>query len=407
MRLERLVDVPSINIVLPASCVGCGGCEIVCPMNCIAMREDSEGFLAPFVDDGQCIGCSKCLNVCPTHNQPELISPKYAVIFRSLEPETKDSSSGGAAYALGSVVLERGGVVVACALDENGVARHFVIEDAFYRGRSQGSKYIQSDARKGFEACKRFLAEGREVLFIGTPCQVAAVRNICRNERGLITCDLVCHGVPSPGFWRQALEYQNSRGLLTDKSAVMFRSSDHRSRANYELYCKKSKGKRIPYESDAYFSLFMKNASLRESCYHCFFAQENRVGDLTIGDCASRDYYADFYPCRSVSSVFVNTSKGEELFKSLSRFGKVDFKKIDFATEVQLNKQLHTPSVRPNIRDSVYVDLSSMDYGSFSEKYQLPLTLGLRVKRLLKLLIPVSMRNFFRKLMKRNARYGE
>ena len=62
---------------------------------------------------------------------------------------------------------------------------------------------------------KRQVLKTRPVLFSGTPCQVYGLYRFlgCRPEN-LTTCDLVCHGVPSPGVW--AVSYTH----LTPPSAI-------------------------------------------------------------------------------------------------------------------------------------------------------------------------------------------
>lgn len=399
--------VSSIGIVNKDVCTGCGACEVACPMGCIAMTEDAEGFLVPVVDESRCVSCGKCLRVCPASSESSLVTPRRVVAFRSLDPETGDSSSGGAAYTLGKLVINRGGAVVACAFDDQGVARHVVVEDKEALRNIQGSKYVQSDARDAFRALSALLIEGREVLFVGTPCQVAAARLLSKNHDHLITCDLICHGVPSPGFWSQALRWNNEHGRLEDRSSIMFRSSDQRSRANFELYCKQRAGGRIPFERDAYYAAFIKNASLRESCYRCLFARGERTGDLTVGDCASRDRYPDFHPCESISSVLVNTAKGEKLFDAVLQTGMVDVEEIDFETEARLNKQLHTPSERPPARDMIYSDLASMSYEAFTAQHQMPLSASWWIKRTVKVIVPVRVRTAAKKTVRRMLGYGK
>ena len=44
-----------------ASCVACGCCTKVCPMNAINMR---SGVFAD-VDHDKCVGCGKCAKECP------------------------------------------------------------------------------------------------------------------------------------------------------------------------------------------------------------------------------------------------------------------------------------------------------------------------------------------------------
>lgn len=57
-----------MKIVLYADkkdCCGCAACQSVCPLDCITMKADSQGFLYPVTDESKCIMCRKCIAVCP------------------------------------------------------------------------------------------------------------------------------------------------------------------------------------------------------------------------------------------------------------------------------------------------------------------------------------------------------
>lgn len=62
------------------------------------------------------------------------------------------------------------------------------------------------------------------MLFSGTPCQVDGLyRYLGGRPENLTTCDLVCHGVPSPGVWEdmaRSLEARRQQPL----QAVRFRN---------------------------------------------------------------------------------------------------------------------------------------------------------------------------------------
>lgn len=42
-----------------SACTGCTACLAACPVNCIAMETDEEGFAYPKVDKAVCIDCGK------------------------------------------------------------------------------------------------------------------------------------------------------------------------------------------------------------------------------------------------------------------------------------------------------------------------------------------------------------
>lgn len=56
-------------------CCGCCVCSEICPVQAIAMIEDAEGFLYPYLDEMKCIRCNLCRKVCPANEN----DPDYSV----------------------------------------------------------------------------------------------------------------------------------------------------------------------------------------------------------------------------------------------------------------------------------------------------------------------------------------
>lgn len=54
-----------------AKCTGCRACEQLCPVKCIEMVEDEEGFIFPKIDEEKCINCGLCKNRCPQLKEKE------------------------------------------------------------------------------------------------------------------------------------------------------------------------------------------------------------------------------------------------------------------------------------------------------------------------------------------------
>ena len=249
------------------------------------MQTDKKGFLYPNVDQSICIECGACERVCPfPASEHDLNSPHTAYAAWLKDKEIcSASSSGGAAYAIGSRVLEKGGIVYGCAA--NGVdIRHIRVENIEDLKKLQGSKYVQSDVRGLFSEVRQDLKKGCPVVFIGTPCQVAGLKKFIKNiPDNLLLVDLICHGTPSQQMLREHIANVVPNNRIDN---ISFREGD--SQFILTLSQKKEKIWRADVWSeplkDMYYRAFMDGISYRPSCHVCTFARAERVSDITIGD---------------------------------------------------------------------------------------------------------------------------
>ena len=132
----------------------------------------------------------------------------FAVKHNNLDVRL-DSRSGGCFTAISDYVLDNGGTVYGCKLNENLIAVHERATNKEERNRFRGSKYVQSDKKEAFVRGKRDLQDGRWVLFSGTTCEVAGLKSYLANTdcSKLILVDILCHGVPSPLLWEKYKAY--------------------------------------------------------------------------------------------------------------------------------------------------------------------------------------------------------
>ncbi len=301
-------------------CTGCTACAAACPRDAISMVRDREGFARPAVDLDLCVHCGKCTAVCPAL-QPRTPGPMGAVFaaWNSDAAVRKDSTSGGAFSALASYVLEGGGVVFGAAFDLRQRLRHtacFRKEDLW---RLRGAKYVQSDLGGTFRTVERALAAGRHVLFSGTPCQVDGLYHFLgERPEGLITCDLVCQGVPSPGVWEDTVALLSAR-RRKDIQAVRFRNKvtgwkDSHFTTVYDDGSVDS----APLFQTEYGRAYGRGLFLRPCCHRCPYTNMNRPGDFTLGDFwgLKPSELADQQKL-GVSLLMVNTAHGSHLFDQL------------------------------------------------------------------------------------------
>ena len=300
-------------------CTGCGACASGCPKDAITMERDKEGFAYPTIDLTACVRCGHCTAVCPAleARQPGSLPAVFAAWSRE-DDIRKDSTSGGVFSVLAEYILESGGVVYGAAFDDKQHLRHtscFRKEDLW---RLRGAKYVQSDLGQTYREVKKAL-ETRQVLFTGTPCQVDGLYRYlgCRPEN-LTTCDLVCHGVPSPGVWEdmaRSIERRKGKSL----QAVRFRNKvTGWQDSHFTTVFDDGTVDSAPLFATEYGRAFGRALFLRPSCYHCAYTSMTRVGDFTLGDFwgLKPDELPEQQE-KGISLLLVNTPHGSHLFDQL------------------------------------------------------------------------------------------
>ena len=340
-----------IEITDKSKCCGCSACAGICPVRCIYMTVDSEGFKYPSADPDICMSCGQCELVCPM-NAPKSDSLKlaYAVSIPQYEPI---SSSGGVFSALAEQVLAEGGVVFGAAFDEQLILHHIKIGDLYSLERLRGSKYVQSDIDGIYHQVHMELSAGRKTLFSGTPCQVAGLYEFLgKDYPELITIDIACHGVPSPKVWSRYVN-EKGEGLKT----VNFRDKSSGWRKYQIAYIYSDKVEKVRFDKDPYMQLFLQNLSLRPSCYDCGFRNGGNRSDITLGDFwAIADVCPHMNDDRGVSAVVVNTHKGTSLINQLPQL-----KEVKYEDAVKSNGGFFTTFEIPAMRNEFFSGLDAAE----------------------------------------------
>lgn len=351
-------------------CSGCTACASICPVNCISMERDEEGFLYPVVDKSHCIGCGLCERICPILNKKkdEKIAPKaYAAINNDLSVRM-NSSSGGVFSLLADYVLDNGGVVFGASFDEKFNVQHKYIERKEDLQKLRISKYVQSYMGNSFKKAKELLDSGRLVLFTGTGCQIGGLKSYLRKDYdNLITQDLICHGVPSPLVWEKYLEY---RGDGKSFKEISFRKkSEEKKKASF--YIKYSDGaiyQRCPYPADPMVKMFLMNKCLRPCCYECAFKTITRQSDITLADFwGINTVYPKINDGKGVSLILVHTDKGRKLVDAIKE--KMTYKEVPFKSAVRFNKMYYKCAFKNPIRKKFFSDLKRLPFEKMISRY--------------------------------------
>ena len=164
-----------------SKCTGCFACSNICPKKCIEMKEDKCGYIYPYIDQTQCINCKMCQKICPQNNQITLKEPLTAFAMCSSNEEIRlKSTSGGAATTFYLHVLKQGGIVYGANNIENGKFSFIRVDKQQDLDKLKGSKYVHCYINDAFSKIKEYLNKELQVLIIGTPCQVAGLKNFLK-----------------------------------------------------------------------------------------------------------------------------------------------------------------------------------------------------------------------------------
>ena len=371
-----------------SECFGCEGCVQACSKNAIKMVEDEEGFRYPHIDSSLCIECNLCRKVCPYNNMPvKHNEDKYVFGGYNIDPKTRfNSTSGGAFSAIVEAFCDENYVIFGAEV-KGLLVFHSYITDKRKLGKFRKSKYSQSIMGVSYQNARKFLKEGKKVLFSGTPCQIAGLLSYLGNidTTNLLTIEVICEGVPSPLYIRKLdKEIEEKYGAHIDSIDYRYTGKSLLSHGKWDFQQMRIKfvSKKKVIIKDRWFnpfwSVWLQHLMSRPSCYECKFTTSDRVADITLGDLWGVHLYCpELYGNNGGSSLVVcNTEKGKDIFQKSQDYMYGHELKFEEALKYQspMRKSIDD---NPN-RVAFIADLQSdMDYKSINKKWAKPLTIKL------------------------------
>ena len=316
-------------------CTGCGACEAVCPVSAIQMVLNKRGFYEPKIDYEKCTKCGKCMRKCPLNIRCVKEPLKAYYGWHKDSTILFNSSSGGAFHALADKMLKENGVVIGAVYSDD-------FRDVIFRSNEEisvdafkKSKYTVSRSSDIYPRIKKYLDDGRKVLFTGTPCQCAGIKSVFGdNNDNLILVDFVCGGMPSLLFFREHIE------MLEKRYSSKITNWDFRPKnwkwGRYHVLVNFSNGRTYKkiYFGDSYFKLFINKASVRSTCDECPYYHYHR-SDITIADFWGYERIGIKKHNEGMSMIICNTNKGQEYFSNTEGMILKDLDLINIAYTVK------------------------------------------------------------------------
>ncbi|MBP5738575.1 MAG: Coenzyme F420 hydrogenase/dehydrogenase, beta subunit C-terminal domain [Abditibacteriota bacterium] len=378
-------------LVESVKCCGCGACADICPVNAIEMKPNEDGFLEPVINGETCKHCGRCDKVCPVMNIDSLKTVDRNVNcyagYITDEEKLKRSASGGAATAFYESVLARGGCIFGVIYNRDFTRARFVCaDDPRYIKGFRSSKYIQAEKALIYSDVKEKLDEGREVLFIGLPCEVAAMKAFLGKDYDNLTLvDLICYGPTSPlvaKMYLRRLKSENGHEI------VDFNVRHKRNGAWQPSYLRaKFEGGEVYvnefFNTDYGFAFDML---ARDCCYKCSFKGDNKCSDITIGDFWEADKNAEYYNKGGTSAVMVHTHKGARFLAECGE--NMLLKRAEYADILRGNPMLTECREKKPGRDNFAVLMKRQGLRAVVDAYR-PIAAGEKnlLKRIVKKLL--------------------
>lgn len=305
-----------IKLAEISKCTGCSACGDVCPTDSITYEPLGFHFY-PVINTNTCIKCRKCMQVCSPINfslqnvANSDFATRYYCSWNKENQERYQATSGGVGGALAARALELGYYVCGAAFNNDWELFHIISNQSEIINKIRGSKYLQSSTEGVYKKIYILLKSGKNVLFLGTPCQTDALRKVIplKYIDQLVTCEIICHGVNSPIVWSDFRKYIEKK-YNSKLKYYNFRSKSRgwgKLRVSYGFYNGKEKDE--SGWKNIFHSWFGQHYIMRESCFHCQYRTVVRHSDIVIGDFWGIEGIEPDLDVKAGASVVIENSK--------------------------------------------------------------------------------------------------
>lgn len=360
------------NRISNFECTGCECCVSSCPVSAIEMVCEN-GFDYPVINEERCINCNLCINKCPVnHEYLEAFTCKQFNIeayvgYYDNEEIRRKSTSGSIAYLLYKMFIERyNGICYGVKFSDTFGVEYGAIEKECEISQFQGSKYLQCRLDGIYSDLENQLRNGRNVLFVGLPCQIEGLRSYLSQEYdNLFLVDLICFGIPSAELWRRYIQDN-----FSDVREIEFKSKIQ-SWKKWQVHIN-TKSEDFYFENgkNEYMNSYLRRYNIRKSCFSCKIKTINRNSDITIGDAwGNPEKENTLNDDKGLSLIIIQSQKGKDLFETIR--GELNCMRYDLQNALEGNWAMQRCPEMPSDYDTFWKDYNKLILQDLFVKYGL------------------------------------
>lgn len=351
------------NIGQLTNCTGCLACIDICPNHAITQISNNNGELRPFVIIDKCTKCKLCVNRCPKNNTSYSNNTPQCFAVWANDELRKKSTSGGIFSVLAKTILDQNGIVFGAQWSDKTQVEILPIWDENELDKIRHSKYLHSYAYDSYKQVKKYLEEGKNVLYSGLPCQIAGLNAyLGKKYEKLITIDIICGQAPSPKYFYR---YITESADINKINQIIFRNAEAWNPHTHDLIFDDGHvERRSQWDGNAYQIAYSSTIMASESCKKCPFNRIPRQGDISIGDFWGISKINPKYDDGlGTSIVLINTTKGSTLLQNIKSC-------LELCEEVNLQDALCTPNRIDSKEANYYLPLKEReDFSALVNKY--------------------------------------